>query len=78
MRAEEFKRLGEEVYVDHAGATLPSEKQLEHVFKVTKRRSHHGSKISEALPVACNSHVHMRRGVDVQGATPEKNCKCIR
>ena len=34
MRATEFKRLGDEVYVDHAGATLPSEKQLEDVFKV--------------------------------------------
>ena len=34
MRAAEFKRLGDEVYVDHAGATLPSEKQLEDVFKV--------------------------------------------
>jgi hypothetical protein len=34
MRATEFKRLGDEFYVDHAGATLPSEKQLEDVFKV--------------------------------------------
>lgn len=35
MRAAEFKRLGDETYVDHAGATLPSEKQLEDVFKVS-------------------------------------------
>lgn len=34
MRATEFRRLGDEVYVDHAGATLPSEQQLEDVFKV--------------------------------------------
>jgi hypothetical protein len=35
MRVAEFKRLGDEIYVDHAGATLPSEKQLQDVFKVT-------------------------------------------
>lgn len=34
MRANEFARLGSEVYVDHAGATLPSERQLRDVFQV--------------------------------------------
>lgn len=34
LRSCEFKRLGSRVYVDHAGATLYSEKQLEHAYKV--------------------------------------------
>ena len=34
IRASEFSRLGDEVYVDHAGATLPSERQLRDVFQV--------------------------------------------
>jgi len=34
LRSTEFKRLGSKVYVDHAGATLYSEKQLEHAYKV--------------------------------------------
>lgn len=34
MRVAEFARLGSEVYVDHAGATLPSERQLRDVFQV--------------------------------------------
>ena len=34
LRTHEFKRLGSRVYVDHAGATLYSEKQLEHAYKV--------------------------------------------
>ena len=38
LRASEFSRLGEEVYLDHAGATLPSERQLQEVFQV--RRGH--------------------------------------
>ncbi|CAI9087998.1 OLC1v1022225C5 [Oldenlandia corymbosa var. corymbosa] len=33
IRATEFKRLNEVVYLDHAGATLYSESQLESVFK---------------------------------------------
>ena len=34
LRASEFSRLGSDVYVDHAGATLPSERQLREVFQV--------------------------------------------
>ena len=34
LRSCEFTRLGSRVYVDHAGATLYSEKQLEHAYKV--------------------------------------------
>ena len=34
LRSSEFKRLGSRVYVDHAGATLYSEKQLKHAYKV--------------------------------------------
>ena len=34
LRSCDFKRLGSRVYVDHAGATLYSEKQLEHAYKV--------------------------------------------
>ena len=34
LRQTEFKRLGSQVYVDHAGATLYSEKQLELAYKV--------------------------------------------
>ncbi|CAH2011179.1 unnamed protein product [Acanthoscelides obtectus] len=30
--AKEFKRIGENIYLDHAGATLYSEKQMQHVF----------------------------------------------
>lgn len=33
MRATEFKRLEGSVYLDHAGATLYSEAQLEAVFR---------------------------------------------
>ena len=35
LRQTEFRRLGSQVYVDHAGATLYSEKQLELAYKVT-------------------------------------------
>lgn len=38
MRADEFARLGGEVYVDLAGSTLPSERQLRDVFQVGARR----------------------------------------
>lgn len=34
LRREEFGRLGNQVYVDHAGATLYSERQLADVFQV--------------------------------------------
>lgn len=34
VRSSEFKRLGSKVYVDHAGATLYSEKQLKNAYKV--------------------------------------------
>eukprot|EP00884_Botryococcus_braunii_P022713 jgi/Botrbrau1/9125/Bobra.160_3s0002.1 len=34
LRREEFSRLGNEVYVDHAGATLYSEKQIADIFQV--------------------------------------------
>ena len=34
LKSTEFKRLDSKVYVDHAGATLYSEKQLEHAYKV--------------------------------------------
>ena len=34
LRSQDFKRLGSRVYVDHAGATLYSEKQLELAHKV--------------------------------------------
>ena len=34
LRQTEFRRLGSQVYVDHAGATLYSEKQLELAYKV--------------------------------------------
>ena len=34
LRSQDFKRLGSRVYVDHAGATLYSEKQLELAYKV--------------------------------------------
>ena len=35
LRQTEFRRLGSQIYVDHAGATLYSEKQLELAYKVT-------------------------------------------
>lgn len=35
----EFKRLGSRVYVDHAGATLYSEKQLELAYQVSCNRN---------------------------------------
>ncbi|CAH2019681.1 unnamed protein product [Acanthoscelides obtectus] len=31
--AKEFKRIGENIYLDHAGATLYSEKQMQHVSR---------------------------------------------
>ena len=34
LRSQDFKRLGSRVYVDHAGATLYSEKQLDLAYKV--------------------------------------------
>lgn len=34
LRAAEFSRSRREVYLDHAGATLPSERQLQDVFQV--------------------------------------------
>ncbi|KAG8386614.1 hypothetical protein BUALT_Bualt03G0166800 [Buddleja alternifolia] len=33
IRATEFKRLNDVAYLDHAGATLYSESQMEHIFK---------------------------------------------
>ena len=57
LRSCEFKRLGSRVYVDHAGATLYSEKQLEHAYKVPchlqfSRTSSFTSALSG--PCACN------------------------
>lgn len=48
MRAAEFARLGSEVYVDHAGATLPSERQLRDVFQVALLRALCGCAVSWA------------------------------
>lgn len=45
MRAAEFARLADEVYVDHAGATLPSERQLRDVFEV------HGLQLASSAPL---------------------------
>ena len=43
LRQTEFRRLGSQVYVDHAGATLYSERQLELAYKVTILRLSHSS-----------------------------------
>ena len=36
IRSTEFSRLGDSVYVDHAGAALYSESQLQTVFKASQ------------------------------------------
>ena len=41
LRHTEFRRLGSQIYVDHAGATLYSEKQLELAYKVTSLHPSH-------------------------------------
>ena len=50
MRAAEFSRLASETYVDHAGATLPSERQLRDVFQVNLLHALFG-------PALCQGHL---------------------
>lgn len=55
MRAAEFQRLGDEIYVDHAAATLPSEKQLQDVFKVTAAACDIRAPLSAVIPAESQS-----------------------
>ncbi|XP_058080210.1 molybdenum cofactor sulfurase isoform X7 [Magnolia sinica] len=78
IRATEFKRLDELVYLDHAGATLYSESQMESVIKDLTTNVYGNPHSQSDSSVATSDNVRMARQqvLDYFNASPE-DYKCI-
>ncbi|XP_021288794.1 molybdenum cofactor sulfurase isoform X2 [Herrania umbratica] len=78
IRAAEFKRLEDTVYLDHAGATLYSESQMEAIFK-DLTTSVYGNPHSQSDSSSATSDIvaEARRQVLDYCNASQKNYKCI-